>query len=165
EQVNFFISGDLINQITPSNFAAKTMQLPYLGLFGACSTSAQGLALSASLLDSKNADYILTGSSSHHAAAERQYRYPNNYGGQKPPTAQWTVTGAGSVLLGREGNGPRVTSATIGKVIDMGITDPFNMGGAMASAAVDTIMTHLKERNVNASYYDLIVTGDLGQIG
>lgn len=165
EQVNFFISGDLINQITPTNFAAKTMEMPYLGLFSACSTSAESLAISAALLNTNGADYILSGTSSHHAAAERQYRYPNDYGGQKPPTAQWTVTGAGCVLIGKEGNGPVITSATIGKVVDMGITDPFNMGGAMAAAAVDTIVTHLKERKINASYYDLIITGDLGEIG
>lgn len=165
EQVNFFISGDLINQITPTSFAAETMEMPYLGLFSACSTSAESLAISAALLNTNGADYILSGTSSHHAAAERQYRYPNDYGGQKPPTAQWTVTGAGCVLLGKEGNGPVITSATIGKVINMGITDPFNMGGAMAAAAVDTIVTHLKERQVDASYYDLIITGDLGEIG
>ena len=165
EQVNFFISGDLINQITPTSFAAKTMEIPYLGLFSACATSAEGLAVSAALLNMHAADFILSGASSHHAAAERQFRYPNDYGGQKPPTAQWTVTGAGCVLLGKQGNGPVITSATIGKIVDMGITDPFNMGGAMAPAAVDTIVTHLKERNVDASYYDLIITGDLGEIG
>ena len=165
EQVNFFISGDLINQITPTSFAARTMDIPYIGLFSACATSAESLALSAALINSGGADYILSGAASHHAAAERQFRYPNQYGGQKPPTAQWTVTGAGCVLVGKSGSGPVVTSATTGKIIDMGITDPFNMGGAMAPAAVDTIVTHLRERNVDASYYDLIITGDLGEIG
>lgn len=165
EQVNFFISGDLINQITPSNLAAKTMEIPYFGLFSACATSAESLALSAALLNMNGADYILSGSSSHNAATERQFRYPNDYGGQKPPTAQWTVTGAGCALLGKQGNGPVITAATIGKIVDMGITDPFNMGGAMAPAAVDTITAHLKERNIDAAYYDLIITGDLGKIG
>lgn len=163
--VNFFISGDLINQMTPTNFAAETMEIPYLGLFSACATTAEGLALSAAIMNGNGADYILTGSSSHHAAAERQYRYPNDYGGQKPPTSQWTVTGAGCALLAKTGSGPKITSATIGKVVDMGITDPFNMGGAMAPAAVETIVSHLQDRNIQADYYDLIVTGDLGEIG
>lgn len=165
EQVNLFISGDLINQITPTTFSAKTLEAPYLGLFSACATSAEGLALSAALIDGGFSDFILTGSSSHHAAAGKQFRYPNDYGAQKPPTAQWTVTGAGCVLLGKKGHGPTVTSATVGKVVDMGMTDPFNMGGAMAPAAVDTIQTHLNDRNIDASYYDVILTGDLGKIG
>lgn len=165
DQVEFFIAGDLINQITPTSFAAKTIGSAYLGLFSACATSMESLALSALILNGNGANYILSGSSSHNAAAERQYRYPTEYGGQKPPTAQWTVTGAGCALLAKTGAGPKVTSATIGKVIDLGITDPFNMGSAMAPAAVNTITTHLKERNVNPSYYDLIITGDLGKVG
>jgi stage V sporulation protein AD len=165
EDVQFFISGDLINQITPSNFAAKTLGVPYFGLFSACATSTESLALAATIINANGADYILSGTSSHNAAAEKQFRYPTEYGGQKPPTAQWTVTGAGCALVAKEGNGPVITSATIGKVVDMGLTDPFNMGGAMAPAAVDTIETHFKETNVDPSYYDLIITGDLGHIG
>lgn len=165
EQVNYFISGDLINQITPTNFSASTLDIPYLGLFSACATSMESLALSAFLINGNGAEYILSGTSSHNAATERQFRYPTEYGGQKPPTAQWTVTGAGCALVAKSGNGPVITSATIGKVVDMGLTDPFNMGGAMAPAAVDTIIAHLKDRNVDASYYDLIITGDLGHIG
>jgi stage V sporulation protein AD len=165
EQIQFFLGGDLINQITPTSFATRTLGSPYLGLFGACSTSMEGLALSAFLVNYSGAKYILTGASSHNAAVEKQFRYPTEYGGQKPPTAQWTVTGAGVALISSTGTGPRVTSATIGRIVDMGLTDPFNMGGAMAPAAVDTIEAHLKERNVDPSYYDLIVTGDLGQIG
>lgn len=165
EQVQFFIAGDLINQITPTSFTAKTLGLPYFGLFSACATSMESLALSAFLINGNGADYILSGSSSHNAATEKQFRYPTEYGGQKPPTAQWTVTGAGCALVAKEGTGPLITSATIGKVVDMGIADPFNMGGAMAPAAVDTIETHFRERNVDPSYYDLIITGDLGHIG
>ncbi len=165
EQIQFFLGGDLINQITPTSFATRTLGSPYLGLFGACSTSMEGLALSAFLVNYNGAKYILTGASSHNAAVEKQFRYPTEYGGQKPPTAQWTVTGAGVALLSSSGTGPRVTSATIGRIVDMGLTDPLNMGGAMAPAAVDTIEAHLKERNVDPSYYDLIVTGDLGHIG
>ncbi|MGJ9458612.1 stage V sporulation protein AD [Oceanobacillus sp. CF4.6] len=165
EQVEFFISGDLINQITPTSFAASTMGLPYFGLFSACATSMESLALSAAIINGDGANYILSGSSSHNAATEKQFRYPTEYGGQKPPTSQWTVTGAGCALVAKEGVGPKVTSATIGKVVDMGMTDPFNMGGAMAAAAADTIEIHLRERNVDPSYYDLIITGDLGHIG
>lgn len=166
--VQFLFAGDLINQMTPTSFAAKTIEIPYFGIFGACSTSMEGLALSAFIINYGGANFVLTGTSSHNAATERQYRYPTEYGGQKPPTAQWTVTGAGCALLksnfGEKGV-PVVTSATVGKVIDLGMTDPFNMGGAMAPAAVDTIVSHFNDLNIDASYYDLIVTGDLGQIG
>lgn len=165
ENINYFISGDLINQITPTTFAAKTIDAPYLGLFSACATTAESLALAAFIINNGGANYILSGSSSHNATAERQFRYPTEYGGQKPPTAQWTVTGAGCALIAPSGNGPVITSATIGKVIDMGLTDPFNMGGAMAPAAVDTIIKHLTNRQVDPSYYDLIITGDLGKVG
>lgn|SRR5699024_211717 len=165
EQVEFFISGDLINQITPTTFAAKSIDVPYFGLFSACATSMEGLALSAFIINGGGANYILTGTASHYSSTERQFRYPTEYGGQIPPTAQRTVTGAGCGLIAKQGNGPIVTSATIGKVVDMGMTDPFNMGGAMAPAAVDTIIAHFKERNIEPSYYDLIVTGDLGEIG
>jgi len=165
EQIHFFISGDLINQITPSSFAAETIGVPYFGLFSACATSMESLSLAAMMINASGANYILSGTASHYAATERQYRYPTEYGSQSPPTAQWTVTGAGCALVAKEGNGPIVTSATIGKVVDMGLTDPFNMGGAMAPAAVDTIITHFKERNIDHTYYDLIVTGDLARIG
>ncbi|WP_028403366.1 stage V sporulation protein AD [Ectobacillus panaciterrae] len=165
DDIQFILAGDLINQITPSSFASRTLGLPYFGLFGACSTSMEGLALGAFIVNGKGAKYLLTGASSHNTAVEKQFRYPTEYGGQKPPTAQWTVTGAGVALLSEQGEGPYVTSATIGKIVDMGLTDPFNMGGAMAPAAVDTIEAHLRERQIDPSYYDLIVTGDLGQIG
>jgi stage V sporulation protein AD len=168
EQVQFLFAGDLINQITPTSFAARTMQIPYFGLFGACSTSMEGLALASFIVNYQGAKYILTGASSHNAAVEKQFRYPTEYGGQKPPTAQWTVTGAGVALITPNDPTqmqPVVTSATIGKVIDMGLTDPFNMGGAMAPAAADTIMAHFRDLQIDPSYYDLIVTGDLGRIG
>ncbi|MEA3322021.1 MAG: stage V sporulation protein AD [Bacillota bacterium] len=163
--VQFLLAGDLINQMTPSNFAAEALEVPYLGVFGACSTSMEGLALASFLVNYGGAKYCLTGASSHNAAVEKQFRYPTEYGGQKPPTAQWTVTGAGVGLVSNVGTGPQVTSATIGKVINMGLKDPFNMGGAMAPAAVDTIEAHFKDTGRDPSYYDLIATGDLGQIG
>ncbi|WZL74148.1 stage V sporulation protein AD [Clostridiaceae bacterium 35-E11] len=165
EDIQFFLSGDLMNQIISSSFAARTLGAPYLGIFGACSSSMEGLALASLLIDSGSASYVLAGASSHNAAAEKQYRYPTEYGAQKPPTAQWTVTGAGVALVAQEGMGPRVTSATIGRVIDMGLSDPFNMGAAMAPAAVDTIEAHFRDRNLDPSYYDVIATGDLGRVG
>lgn len=165
EQVNFFLGGDLINQITPSTFTAKTLEIPYFGLFSACATSMEGLALSAFLINNNGANYVLTGTASHNAATERQFRYPTEYGGQKPPSSQWTVTGAACALVTKAGNGPVITKATIGKVVDMGLNDPFNMGGAMAPAAVDTIIAHLNDFQLPVDHYDLILTGDLGEIG
>ncbi|WHZ04557.1 stage V sporulation protein AD [Neobacillus sp. YX16] len=168
EQVEFLFAGDLINQITPTSFAARTMQIPYFGLFGACSTSMEGLALASFVVNYQGARNVLTGASSHNAATEKQFRYPTEYGGQKPPTAQWTVTGAGVGLITQNSPGqqlPVTTSATIGRVIDMGLSDPFNMGGAMAPAAADTIMAHFRDMELDPSYYDLIITGDLGRIG
>lgn len=165
EDVQFFISGDLMNQIISSTFTARTLGIPYLGVFGACSSSMESLALASLLVDSKAANYVLAGASSHNIAVEKQFRYPTEYGAQKPPTAQWTVTGAGTGLIAKEGSGPKVTSATIGRVIDMGLTDPYNMGSAMAPAAVDTIEAHFRDLNIDPSYYDLIATGDLGRVG
>lgn len=165
EDVQFFLCGDLMNQIISSSFAARTLGIPYLGIFGACSSSMEGLALASLLVDSKAAKYILAAASSHNVAAEKQFRYPTEYGAQKPPTAQWTVTGAGAGLVAQEGDGPRVTAATIGKVVDMGITDPFNMGAAMAPAAVDTIEAHFRDLGIDPTYYDVIATGDLGRVG
>ncbi len=165
EQVEFYIAGDLMNQVITSSFAARTFAAPYLGIYGACSTSMEGLALAALLVNSQSAELVLTGTASHNAAAERLYRYPTEYGAQKPPTAQWTVTGAGAALVGRDGEGPKITAATIGRIIDMGVKDPFNMGAAMAPAAFDTIEAHLRDLNVETDYYDIIATGDLGRLG
>lgn len=170
EDVQFFIAGDLLNQLTSSSYAARTNKIPYLGVFSACSTAAEGLAIAAFLVNAQGARHVLTGASSHHSATDKQYRYPTEYGSQKPPTAQWTVTGAGVGLVStadymKENQAPRVTAATIGRVMDMGLTDPFNLGGAMAPAAVDTIIRHLQDLQLAPNYYDLIVTGDLALIG
>lgn len=165
DDVQFFISGDLMNQLISSSFTARTLGMPFLGIFGACSSSMEGLALASLLIDSKSAKYIVTGASSHNITVEKQFRYPTEYGAQKPPTAQWTVTGAGACLVGEAGEGPRVTCATIGRVVDMGISDPYNMGVAMAPAAVDTIEAHFRDLNIDPSHYDLIATGDLGRVG
>jgi len=165
EDVQFFLCGDLMNQTISSGFAARTLGIPYLGIFGACSSSMEGLALAGLLVNSGAAENALAGTSSHNASAEKQFRYPTEYGGQKPPTAQWTVTGAGAALVGKTGAGPKVVAATIGRVVDMGISDPFNMGTAMAPAAVDTIQAHFRDTNLSPEYYDVIATGDLGKVG
>jgi stage V sporulation protein AD len=165
EDIQFFLSGDLLNQIMSSSFTARTLAVPYLGIYGACSSSMEGLSLASLIIDSGFAQNALVGTSSHNAASEKQYRYPTEYGAQKPPTAQWTVTGAGAAVVAQQGEGPRVTAATMGRVIDMGLSDPFNMGAAMAPAAVDTIEAHFRELNIQPSHYDLIATGDLGKVG
>lgn len=165
EDIQFFLSGDLINQIIPSSFTARTLAVPYLGIYGACSSSMEGLSIASLIVDTGFAQNALVGTSSHNAASEKQYRYPTEYGAQKPPTAQWTVTGAGAAVVSDKGDGPHVVAATIGRVVDMGVSDPFNMGAAMAPAAVDTIEAHFRDLNVDASQYDLIATGDLGRVG
>ncbi len=165
EDVQFYLSGDLLNQIISSSFAARTLGIPYLGLFGACSSSMEGLALASLLVASGAAENALAATSSHNGSVEKQFRYPTEYGAQKPPTAQWTATAAGAALVARQGDGPKVKSATIGKIVDMGLSDPFNMGAAMAPAAVDTIQAHFRDLGVDAFHYDLIATGDLGRVG
>jgi len=175
EQVTFYVGGDLMNQIISSTFAARTLAIPHIGVFGACSTSMESLALAAFIVNAGGADYCMAGTCSHNCTAEKQFRYPTEYGSQKPPTAQFTVTGAGVAIVKQNkagsskevnsGGEPSVVRATMGRVIDMGIKDPFNMGAAMAPAAVDTIAAHLRDFQLDASHYDLIVTGDLGQVG
>ncbi|XID96118.1 stage V sporulation protein AD [Paenibacillaceae bacterium WGS1546] len=165
DKLNFFVGGDLMNQIISTTFATRTLGVPYLGMFGACSTSMESLAVAALILASGAGDYVMAGTCSHNCTVEKQFRYPTEYGSQKPPTAQYTVTGAGAAVLAREGDGPVVTAATIGKIMDLGIKDPFNMGAAMAPAAVDTIQGHLQDMGRDPGYYDLIVTGDLAGVG
>jgi stage V sporulation protein AD len=164
-QINFFVGGDLMNQITSTSFAARTLAIPYIGIFGACSTSMESLAVAANLVNSGSATYALASACSHNATAEKQFRYPTEYGSQKPATAQFTVTGAGACIVSAKGEGPCVTSATIGRVVDMGIKDPLNMGAAMAPAAVDTIEAHFRDFRIEPGHYDLIVTGDLSKVG
>jgi len=165
DEIDFYLGGDLMNQIISSSFTARTLAVPYIGVFGACSTSMVSLAVSSLLVNSGAANHVVCGACSHNSSVEKQFRYPTEYGSQKPPTAQYTVTGAGASVVSKEGNGPRVTSATIGKVVDMGIQDPFNMGVAMAPAAVDTIEAHFRDFQISPDHYDLIVTGDLAKVG
>ena len=165
EDIGLLVSGDLLNQIISASFAAREFDIPFLGVYGACSTMAESLCLSAVFLDGGHVSYAVAATGSHFASAERQYRYPLELGCIRPPQAQWTVTGAGAALLAREGDGIAVTGATIGKVVDFGVTDVNNMGAAMAPAAADTIIAHLKESGKTPEDYDLIVTGDLGALG
>lgn len=164
--IDFFLGGDLVNQMTPTNFAARELAISFIGLFSACATSVSSVIIACLLTELGASKYSLAGASSQHNAIERQFRYPVNYGAQKPATAQWTVTAAGFALIGKHNeNLPSVEAATIGKVIDYGMDDPFHMGAAMAPAAFDTIQSHLKKRNQKLYHYDLILTGDLGQLG
>lgn len=164
-QIQFLVGGDLMNQIISATFAARTLAVPFVGVFGACSTSMLSLALAAMMVDSGAATHALAATSSHNASAEKQFRYPTEYGSQKPPTAQFTVTGAGAAVVGKAGKGPIITAATIGKIVDLGVKDPFNMGAAMAPAAVDTIKAHMNDLDRTPADYDLIVTGDLSKVG
>jgi stage V sporulation protein AD len=165
EDIDFFIAGDLLNQIVTATFCARKLAIPYLGIYGACSTLSEGLSLGAMLVEGGFAKHILVGTSSHNCSAERQFRYPTEYGYQKPGYSQWTATGAGAVVLGTNGQGPRVESITVGKIVDAGVKDPFALGVAMAAAAADTIYNHFLDLERDPTYYNIILTGDLGGIG
>ncbi|MDR2665669.1 MAG: stage V sporulation protein AD [Oscillospiraceae bacterium] len=163
--VDYVFAGDLLNQCTGASFGLRDTGIPFFGVYGACSTSAECLALAAMALDGEYAECAAAVTSSHFCAAERQFRFPLEYGGQRTPTAQWTVTGAGAFILLREGTGPYVTHATCGKITDMGVTDANNMGAAMAPAAHETLSAHFNDTRLGPGDYDLIVTGDLGLVG
>jgi stage V sporulation protein AD len=163
--IDFILAGDLLNQLMSAHFAARGLGRPFIGLYGACSTMAESLLLGAVLIDGGFAARVAAAVSSHHDTAERQYRFPTEQGVQRPPLAQWTVTGAGAVVLAAAGEGPKVTAATVGKIVDAGLKDPNAMGPAMAPAAADTIWQHLRDLGRQPSYYDIILTGDLGQVG
>ena len=182
KDIDIMLSGDLLNQLMSSSFMARDMHIPFLGLYGACSTMTESLVLGSMLIDGGFAKNVLVGASSHFCTAERQFRMPVEHGNQRPPSAQWTATAAGGVVVSaasevdsddnlsgcmtdRLGSRIRVESATVGKVIDAGIKDSNQMGAAMAPAAVDTLLNHLEDMDRNLDYYDLAVTGDLGFIG
>ncbi len=165
QDIDYFLAGDLLNQIISANFAARGIAIPFFGLFGACSTFVEAMLVASILIDGGFARRVLLASSSHHNTAERQYRFPTEQGVQRPPSAQWTVTGSGALVLEESGNGPRVTMGTIGKVVDMGMTDANDMGSAMAPAAADTLVTHFQDTGTKPDSYDLILTGDLGAVG
>lgn len=163
--IDILLSGDLLNQIISASFSARQIQTSFIGLFGACSTMTESLAVGACLIDGGFADKVACATCSHFSTAERQFRFPLELGCQRPPTAQWTVTGAGCSILSREGKGHNITFATFGKVIDFGINDMNNMGAAMAPAAADTLKNFFNDTKTKPSDYDLIVTGDLGKLG
>ncbi len=167
KNVDMLISGDLLNQIISASFAARDFDFPFLGVYGACSTLAESFAIAASFVNAGYYQKIVAATGSHFSSAERQYRYPLELGNTRPPQSQWTVTGAGAALIAdaKTAKAPAITSATFGKVVDFGITDVNNMGAAMAPAAADTILNHLRDTGRSANDYDLIITGDLGALG
>ena len=165
DQLGLVFSGDLLNQCIGSSFTLRNTGIPHLGLYGACSTMAESLLLGSMAVGGGFSDRVVAMTSSHFAASERQYRFPLDYGGQRPPTAQWTVTGSGAALLCSAGKGPRIEGCTVGSVTDLGIPDANNMGAAMAPAAYATIRAHFDDFSTDADAFDQIITGDLGQVG
>ena len=164
-QLDWLFAGDLLNQCISSSFAARDQKCPFFGLYGACSTMGEGLALASMTLDGGFGEWAAVVVSSHFCTAERQYRMPVPYGNQRPPTAQWTATAAGCTILEREGDGPYITHVTCGKIQDKGICDANNMGAAMAPAAYDTLSAFFRDTGTAPEDYDLIITGDLGKLG
>ena len=164
-ELDMVFSGDLLNQCVGSAFALKNTGVPHFGLYGACSTMGESMTLAAMALDGGFADRVCAATSSHFCSSERQYRFPLEYGGQRTPTAQWTVTGSGAVILQSGGAGPYITYLTPGRIVDAGISDANNMGSAMAPAAYETLKAHFADTGRDPDYYDMIVTGDLGRVG
>lgn len=165
EELDCIIAGDLINQCTASAFSIRSTEVPYLGVYGACSTMAESLLLAGMLTDGGYCEKAAAVTSSHFSTAERQFRFPLSYGGQRTPTAQWTCTASGAIVVSASGNSPRLMGGCIGRIQDLGITDANNMGAAMAPAAADTIQRYLEDTGTKPEDYDAIVTGDLGNIG
>ena len=163
--IDFFFGGDLLNQIVSSSYTARDLGIAFIGLYSACATMAQSLALGSIFIDNNLAKNVVCGTCTHFSSAERQYRFPLELGNQRPPTAQWTITGGGACVLSKVPSKIKISSITFGKVIDFGIADVNNMGAAMAPAAADTIKQHLSNMNCTSKDYDFIVTGDLGKLG
>lgn len=165
QDMELVISGDLLNQCIGSSFSLRNTGIPHIGLYGACSTMAESLLIASMAVGGGFFDHAIAMTSSHFASSERQYRFPLGYGGQRTPTAQWTVTGSGAAFVAKSGKGLKIDACTVGNVYDLGIKDAANMGAAMAPAALSTIEAHFNDLNRSANDYDLIVTGDLGQVG
>lgn len=165
EDIQYIFAGDLLNQLTGTTFGIRDFNIPFFGVFGACSTMAESMSLGAMMIDGGFANYVVAATSSHFCGAEKQFRSPLELGTQRPLTAQWTITGSGAAIIAKDGGGPYITSITTGRVVDLGISDVMNMGAAMAPAAADTIATHFKDTGKTPDYYDLIITGDLGVYG
>lgn len=164
-ELDYVLAGDLLNQCIGTSFSMRDFSIPFYGLYGACSTMGESLALAAMLIDGGFARFAAAMTSSHFCTAERQYRMPLPYGNQRTPTAQWTATAAGCCILGAQGEGPYVTHVACGQIRDLGIRDANNMGAAMAPAAYDTLSALFQETGTGPTDYDLIVTGDLGYLG
>lgn len=165
KDVDVLFSGDLLNQIISASFAARDYNIPFLGVYSACSTMSESIMLAAMMVNAGYVNRAVAATGSHFASAERQYRYPLELGCTRPPQSQWTVTGAGGCMVSSKDDGIKITSATIGRVCDFGVTDVNNMGAAMAPAAADTIMKHFKDTGTSPDDYDMILTGDLGALG
>ena len=165
KKLDYIFGGDLINQCIGANYAMRDFDTSFFGLYGACSTMAESLSLGAMTMSAGYGEHCLCITSSHFCTAEKQFRFPLEYGGQRTPTSQWTVTGSGCAILARHGNGPYITHITTGRIVDMGIKDVNNMGAAMAPAAAHTIATHFEDTGLSPDYYDIILTGDLGVVG
>lgn len=165
DDIEYILSGDLQNQCVAAHYGLRETNIPFLGLYGACSTMVESLSIGSMLIGGGYAQKAVCLTSSHFCSAEKQFRTPLEYGGQRTPTAQWTVTGSGAAVLKSEGNGMKITHVTTGKIVDGGVTDINNMGAAMAPAAIDTLTAHFKDTGFKPSDYDLILTGDLGVIG
>lgn len=163
--MNYVLAGDLLNQCVGAHYAMRELDIPFLGLYGACSTMAESMMIASMLISGDTADNALCVTSSHFCSAEKQYRYPLEYGGQRTPSAQWTVTGSGAAILEKDGSGPYILGATTGKIIDMGINDANNMGAAMAPAAADTLTALFEDSGTVPEDYDMIISGDLGVVG
>ena len=166
--IDYCFAGDLLNQCISSCFGLRETNIPFFGVFGACSTFVEGLCLGSIFVDSGAANNVMCATSSHFCSAEKQFRFPLELGNQRPQSAQWTVTGSGAAILSNNNLGktcPRITHITPGKIVDMGVKDANNMGAAMAPAALDTLITHFKDTGRKPSYYDAIISGDLGHIG
>ena len=165
KEVELLIGGDLLNQIISTSFAARETQLPLLGVYSACATMSESLLVGSMMVDGGYCETLACATVSHFSSAERQYRLPLEQGSQRPIVAQWTVTGGGCTILSKSGEGPKITKATFGKVIDYGVIDANNMGAAMAPAAMDTLIAFFEDTKSMPSDYDLILTGDLGYLG
>lgn len=165
DEIELIFAGDLLNQCTASSFALKELGIPFLGLYGACSTFTEGLITASMVMSGGFADSTAVCASSHFCSSQKQYRFPLEYGEVRTPTSQWTVTGSGCVVLGKDSGICAVKSVTPGKIVDFGISDANNMGAAMAPSAADTIYTHFNETSLSPDYYDFIVTGDLASVG
>ena len=165
KDIEYILSGDLQNQCAATHYGLRETNIPFLGLYGACSTMVESLSVGSMIICGGYAERVVCLTSSHFCSAEKQYRNPLEYGGQRTPTAQWTATASGAAILAKEGIGPRITHITTGKIVDKGISDVSNMGAAMAPAALDTITAHFKDTGRTPEDYDLILTGDLGVTG